>query len=300
MAVGDFLRPQRSPLSVYDEQMAQLLRQQSAGIGARDIAAESALGFPVGTMTSKILGNVLAGAKAKSAINRDAEADRARSLYAQYLKTGKIDGKSVDESGNIYEMTEQPMFKEEQGNEELAIAVGKFFKERYGGLENIKKTFRTDPVGFAADLSIILTGGAMLPARTTGTVGKFSKIIQATGNAIDPLTASLKVGSLAKKVPKYLGGSILDVVSGAKGGLTSANVVRAYDAGKTGGQTQEAFKIGKGGAVEATANIPVIGKMVENISGLRQNKAGFVQNLIDDLEKLKILNLNLLDFFLNF
>jgi hypothetical protein len=178
----------------------------------------------------------------------------------------------------------------EQGNEELAIAVGKFFKERYGGLENIKKTFRTDPVGFAADLSIILTGGAMLPARTTGTVGKFSKIIQATGNAIDPLTASLKVGSLAKKVPKYLGGSILDVVSGAKGGLTSANVVRAYDAGKTGGQTQEAFKIGKGGAVEATANIPVIGKMVENISGLRQNKAGFVQNLIDDLEKLKIKN----------
>ena len=114
MAVGDFLRPQRSPLSVYDEQMAEMLRQQSAGIGARDIAAESALGFPVGTMTSKILGNVLAGAKAKSAINRDAEADRARSLYAQYLKTGKIDGKSVDESGNIYEMTEQPMFKEEQ------------------------------------------------------------------------------------------------------------------------------------------------------------------------------------------
>lgn len=114
MAVRDFLRPQRSPLSVYDEQMAEMLRQQSAGIGARDIAAESALGFPVGTMTSKILGNVLAGAKAKSAINRDAEADRARSLYAQYLKTGKIDGKSVDESGNIYEMTEQPMFNEEQ------------------------------------------------------------------------------------------------------------------------------------------------------------------------------------------
>ena len=83
MAVGDFLKPQRSPLSVYDEQMAEMLRQQSAGIGARDIAAESALGFPVGTMTSKILGNVLAGANEKRALNRDEQSRKARSLLAR-------------------------------------------------------------------------------------------------------------------------------------------------------------------------------------------------------------------------
>mgnify|MGYP007032451343 CR=1 FL=1 len=41
MAVGDYLKPQRSPLSVYDEQLAQMLRQQSADIGPQDIAAES-------------------------------------------------------------------------------------------------------------------------------------------------------------------------------------------------------------------------------------------------------------------
>jgi len=77
MAVGDFLRPQRSPLSVYDEQMAQLLRQQSANIGPQAIAQESALGFPVGTMTAKILGNVLARGANKRAINRDAQQKRA-------------------------------------------------------------------------------------------------------------------------------------------------------------------------------------------------------------------------------
>ena len=55
MAVRDFLKPQRSPLSVYDEQMAQLLRQQSAEIGPQAIAQKSALGFPVGTMTANIL-----------------------------------------------------------------------------------------------------------------------------------------------------------------------------------------------------------------------------------------------------
>ena len=115
MAVEDYLKPQRSPLSVYDEQLAQMLRQQSAGIGAQDIAAEAYGGkFPVGTMTAKILGGFLARGKEKSALNREAQAQKARALYAQYLRTGKIDGKSVDETGNIYEMTEQPMFKEEQ------------------------------------------------------------------------------------------------------------------------------------------------------------------------------------------
>ena len=32
--------------------------------------------------------------------------------------------------------------KGEQGNEDIARAVGNYFAERYGGIENIKKTFR--------------------------------------------------------------------------------------------------------------------------------------------------------------
>ena len=115
MAVGDYLKPQRSPLSVYDEQLAQMLRQQSAGIGPQDIAAESYGGkFPVGTMTAKVLGGVLANAKEKSALNRETQAQKARALYAQYLRTGKFGDKTVDAEGNIMEMTEQPMFREEQ------------------------------------------------------------------------------------------------------------------------------------------------------------------------------------------
>ena len=48
---------------------------------------------------------------------------------------------------------------EEQGNEQLAKEVGAFFKERYGGIENIKKTFATDPMGMLSDVSIIFSGG---------------------------------------------------------------------------------------------------------------------------------------------
>ena len=48
------------------------------------------------------------------------------------------------------------LFREgEQGNEDLARQVGQFFKDRYGGLENIKRTFATDPVGMLSDISII-------------------------------------------------------------------------------------------------------------------------------------------------
>jgi hypothetical protein len=122
MAVGDFLRPQRSPLSVYDEQMAEMLRQQSAGIGARDIAAESALGFPVGTMTAKILGNVLASAKEKSALNRDEQSRKARSLLARITSGNLPDNVTMDESGNFSTIIKEAQ-RIEQPPEELQQAT---------------------------------------------------------------------------------------------------------------------------------------------------------------------------------
>ena len=47
-------------------------------------------------------------------------------------------------------------------NEAVAIAdaIGGIYKERYGSVEGLKKTLATDPVGAAADLSTILSGGA--------------------------------------------------------------------------------------------------------------------------------------------
>ena len=43
-----------------------------------------------------------------------------------------------------------------------ADAVGGVYKEKYGGLDKIKKTLYEDPVGAAADLSTLLSGGAAL------------------------------------------------------------------------------------------------------------------------------------------
>lgn len=63
----------------------------------------------------------------------------------------------------------------EQGNEELAKQVGEFFKDRYGGLENIKQTFATDPMGMLSDVSILLTGGATLAPKASATANVLSK-----------------------------------------------------------------------------------------------------------------------------
>jgi hypothetical protein len=85
----------------------------------------------------------------------------------------------------------------EQGSEDQARMVGKFMKDRYGTIENIKHTFATDPVGFAADLSGLITGvgGAMLAGGKTiakaGTMG--AKL------GIDKIPSMAKAGTAVEK-----------------------------------------------------------------------------------------------------
>ena len=185
--------------------------------------------------------------------------------------------------------------KGEQGNEDIARAVGNYFAERYGGIENIKKTFRTDPVGFAADLSIILTGGATLVPKAAQTSGKVGAIVQKavnavkqTGQFIDPLNIPLKTAGVVKNYAvKPILGATADVISGAYKG-TGTNTLRSYGAGKAGGNTQEAFVAGRGGTVE---NIPLVGKYAAEKLGLDNKNVPFTDKIIEDIQNLKKSNL---------
>mgnify|MGYP003673732719 CR=1 FL=1 len=191
----------------------------------------------------------------------------------------------------------------EQGNEELSKMVGQYFVDRYGGIENIKKTFRTDPVGFAADLSIILTGGATVVPKAlqqTGRIGniinKTANAVKATGNFIDPVRNTLLAGGLvAKYGVKPVASLAGDVIAGKPGGYgrwTGAS----YEAGKVGGPMQEAFQAGRGTEAHAVArdpllkNVPIIGNIAEKLVdkwGPPPQKAGFIRQLTQDLENLK-------------
>mgnify|MGYP001584775243 CR=1 FL=1 len=81
----------------------------------------------------------------------------------------------------------------EQGKEPYADAVGQFYKNRYGGGENVKNTFINDPVGFAADVSTLLSLGG------TGASAAGRLLKPATKSAaMMPAVANIPPGSPAK------------------------------------------------------------------------------------------------------
>ncbi len=115
-------------------------------------------------------------------------------------------------------------------------AVGRHFAERYGGLENIKRTLATDPVGLAGDASMLLTGGGSAAGRVPGLIGRVGKVVGEAGRALDPLSA---VGRVAKTA----GSKVVAPLIGDIGTGTGAESVRrAAGAGYTGGRAGETFQ----------------------------------------------------------
>lgn len=72
---------------------------------------------------------------------------------------------------------------------EAANAAGGLIKDRYGSYEGIKRTLAEDPVGAAADLSTLLTGGSMATSRVAPAL---SKTLQTASVATNPLSAVTK------------------------------------------------------------------------------------------------------------
>lgn len=135
----------------------------------------------------------------------------------------------------------------EQANEAQARAVGQYFANRYGGLENIKKTIAKDPVGFLGDVSIIFTGGGALTSKLgklkksdlmqeageKNLIQKVGEKTQAFGQAIDPIT-----GLPTRKI---IGLPLAEILSTTTGVGREA-FEEAYKAGATGGQKSKEFK----------------------------------------------------------
>ena len=95
---------------------------------------------------------------------------------------------------------------------QTAQQAGGFYKQRYGSVEALKRTIATDPVGAAADLSALFSGGAGV-VRTGGkTVSKVApKVTQKTEQVANAMTrvaaATNPVNALAvpaRVVPKVL------------------------------------------------------------------------------------------------
>lgn len=176
----------------------------------------------------------------------------------------------------------------EQGNEELARAVGSYYADRYGGVENALKTLREDPVGIVSDVALALTGvGAGI--KGAGTVGKFENIAQAgkqiqkSGIKIDPATpvfsgAISGIGKLNSALDKTnVGSKIKTIPSEILGKMTGtgAEVSQlSYEAGRKGGSAQKRLRENRMGLVDDTQVVD------EAVSTLNKQQKALGEDLV--------------------
>lgn len=106
---------------------------------------------------------------------------------------------------------------------DMANAVGGMFKDRYGSVDALKNTLATDPVGAAADLSTLFTGGAGATARIAPTASKVMGVAAKYTNPLAPVTAAANYGlALGAKGA----GNVVDAMAGERAANRAGNIVR--------------------------------------------------------------------------
>lgn len=179
----------------------------------------------------------------------------------------------------------------EQGNEDYARGIGKFFVNRYGGIEQLKKTMAEDPVGFLADVSTVLTGMSSSMARIP-TLSKAASIVGKAGELSNPVTAAIKGTSLGLKGVKKLAGETFGMTTG--GGLgfieEAAKGTKGFDRAMRGEITGEEVVEHAKGAVQAIvdkrgeAYRQQLAQVQSNPQKLNQVKAG-ADRVLENLQK---------------
>lgn len=94
-------------------------------------------------------------------------------------------------------------------------AITQFFKNRYGSTAKLKETLATDPVGAAADLATVLTGGGAMAARAPGIVGTAGRAAQTVGRVVDPALAAGRIASLTGGTAGQVAAATLGLTTGA-------------------------------------------------------------------------------------
>ena len=120
-----------------------------------------------------------------------------------------------------------------------ADAVGQYFSDRYGGIEEAKRSFAEDPVGVVLDASTVLTGGGAAAARLPGVAGRVAKVARTAGQAIDPIAVTGRVGGLRTGRGA---GKAAAAVLGQTTGAGSTAVRTAASAGMAGGDLGKKFR----------------------------------------------------------
>ena len=153
------------------------------------------------------------------------------------------DGKIYDRNGNV--IGEDTEGKRKQ---EIANAVGEYFKQRYGGVENVKESFKNDPVGVLADVSIIFTGGASIAPKG----GAVASVATRGATLTDPISATIALGQGIKNVTQNVGTKFFDKTTGTGGMISTSYAVGKLDnATASNRQKKKDFKDARQGKLDA-------------------------------------------------
>lgn len=98
---------------------------------------------------------------------------------------------------------------------QVANAVGGEYKNRYGSVEGLKNTLATDPVGAAADLSTLFSGGAAAMGKVSPAA---SNALAAAAKYTNPL-APVGVAVDVAKYPLKAAGNIIEAATNPKNAL---------------------------------------------------------------------------------
>jgi len=152
-----------------------------------------------------------------------------------------------------------------------ADAVGQFYKDRYGGLQNIKQTLITDPVGAAADLSTVLAGTGA--AANMANMPRIGNALAEASRLTNPLTVMTAV---AKPVAK-VGGVVASNMLGMTSGVGPENVRQAAAAGFKGPRQGTSFWDNISGKADPTDVLDAAKEGIANMG--RQKSAEYRANM---------------------
>ena len=134
----------------------------------------------------------------------------------------------------------------EQGNEDIARAVGEYFAERYGGLDNLAETFKNDPVGLAADVALLVGGVGGAVAKAGGKTGQVASQVSRVARTLDPSEAVIRGTAGATRLAGKgvaagwnRGGETLAHVVGVGTGTGHLALQAAYQAGRAGAESMK-------------------------------------------------------------
>jgi hypothetical protein len=123
-------------------------------------------------------------------------------------------------------------------DEASANAVGQFFKNRYGSMDNLKNTLATDPAGVLADASTVLTLGGSAAERAPGIIGDIGEAANKAGQVTNPIASATKyvAAPVAKAATNYIAKPVITNALGLSTGAGPTAVKTATNAGLEGNQ----------------------------------------------------------------